>query len=215
MKKETDVQFDKHYVPETERDFLEGKSVVGDKLKEYKERHDLSSVALSKMLQISEGYLSQVLSGKRVGRRKVLEFADRLGVSVEYLLDKQVFVEVRGYLRMGGVVDITDKASEQVEITKLPNVRNTGGLYALRVADNILPFAKKGDILLVKEEYTGMKMGDKFVSWKEKEPRVRYVQGLTQDTIVLACVMGMAPAMILGRTGEDLGLHKIIYHIYE
>jgi transcriptional regulator with XRE-family HTH domain len=201
-------------VSRSKRAYLEGKATVGDQLKLYKEKHELTSVALSKILRISEAYLSQVLSGKRVGRRKVLEWADLLGMAVEYLLDTQVFVDVRGYLMTGGVVNMVSRLSERVEITNLPNIRTVQGVYALRVTDDLLPFAKRGDILLVKEDYTGIKYGDKFVSWNEKEPRVRYVQGITPDTVVLACVMGLAPALILGRT-KDLGLHKIIYHIHE
>lgn len=196
--------------------WAEGKLLVGEKLKEYKEKHDMSSVALAKQLGISEAYLSQVLSGKRLGMRKVVDFAQKLGVTVDYLTGRQVFLDIRGVLKAGGVVDFQRPSDKKLEITNLPelSLSKVKSMYALRVEGDLLPFAKKGDILIIQEKFDGIGYGDKFISWEDDAPRVRYVQGLDQSHVVLACILNIAPARILERKSGDLPLHKIIYHLY-
>jgi len=169
---------------------MEAVNVVGKKLKEFKEKHGLSSAALAKMLGISEAFMSQILSGKRIGRRKVLDFAERLGIPAEALIGKEPEgIPVRGGLVTGGLVEPAHKP----ETVRLPSFA-PNSIYAIRVKKSCPPYYRAGDTIFVKKS-TIIRDGDKIVLEAGLAEKVYIVAMIDQNLIVLNDLSGRVRVM--------------------
>jgi len=144
---------------------------------------------MAQRLGISLPYLSEILTGKKTGLRKILDFAERLGVSVDWLAGDQNLIPL--------VAEVTAEEPfrfrennylELLDITQLPGITQKTAMhcYALRIrGDSMIPFYKDGDILIVERNCSGkIKHGDMVVWHKEEGSYIRSLD-LADKTIKL------------------------------
>ncbi len=64
------------------------------RLEEKRVQFGLTQKELARKLGISAPYLNEIMAGRKSGRRKILDFARRLDVSVEHLTGNQLLIPV-------------------------------------------------------------------------------------------------------------------------
>ncbi len=152
--------------------------MLAKRLEELRLRWGLKKKDMARKLGISIPYLSEIVTGKKTGMRKIVDFAERLGVSVEWLTGDQVLAPVVGEVSAGGPFQLRENSYlEFFDITNLPGITKQTGLrcYALRVRGNsLIPFHKDGDILIVeKQSREKIRHGDMVICHREEGSYVR------------------------------------------
>ena len=94
---------------------------VARRLEELCLRWGLTKKEMAQKLGISIPYLSEILTGKKTGRRKVVDFAERLDVSIEWLTGEQILIPLVAELTAGGPFQLREQDYlEFFDITHLP-----------------------------------------------------------------------------------------------
>ena len=129
--------------------------MLARRLEELRLRWGLTKKEMAQKLGISIPYLSEIITGKKTGRRKIVDFAERLDVSIECLTGEQILIPLMAELTAGGPFPLREHDHlEFFDITHLPGITKQTALhcYAVRVrGDSLVPFHKDGDILIVKK----------------------------------------------------------------
>ena len=129
--------------------------MLARRLEELRLRWGLTKKEMAQRLGISIPYLSEILTGKKTGMRKIVDFAERLDVSIEWLTGEQILVPLAAEVTAGGPFQLQENDYlEFFDITHLPGITRQTAMhcYALRVrGDSLIPFHKDGDILIVKK----------------------------------------------------------------
>ncbi|RJR40648.1 MAG: helix-turn-helix domain-containing protein [Deltaproteobacteria bacterium] len=127
--------------------------MLARRLEELRVRWRLTKKEMAQKLGISFPYYSEIITGKKTGRRKVIDFAELLQVSVEWLTGDQILIPVLAEVTAGNRFHLQEKAHhELIDITHLPGINKQTAMhhYALRIrGDNLVPFHKDGDILII------------------------------------------------------------------
>ncbi|MDD2902001.1 MAG: XRE family transcriptional regulator [Syntrophales bacterium] len=129
--------------------------MLARRLEELRLRWGLTKKEMAQRLGISIPYLSEILTGKKTGMRKIVDFAERLDVSIEWLTGEQILIPLVAEVTAGGPFQLQENDYlEFFDITHLPGITKQTAMhcYALRVrGDSLIPFHKDGDILIVKK----------------------------------------------------------------
>jgi SOS-response transcriptional repressor LexA len=154
--------------------------MLARRLEEVRLRWGLKKREMAQKLGISASYLIEILKGKKTGMRKIVDFAESLGVSVEWLTGDQILIPLVAEVEAGGPFQFREnRYLELLDITHLPGITKQTAMqcYALRVqGDSMLPFHKNGDILIVgKNSHRKIKHGDMVVCHKEEGSYVRFL----------------------------------------
>ena len=152
--------------------------MLAKRLEELRLRWGLKKKDMARKLGISIPYLSEIVTGKKSGMRKIVDFAERLEVSVEWLTGDQVLAPVVGEVTAGGPFKLRENSFlEFFDITNLPGITRQTCLrcYALRVRGNsLIPFHKDGDILIVeKQSREKIRHGDMVICHRQEGSYVR------------------------------------------
>jgi len=152
--------------------------MLAKRLEELRLQWGITKKEMAQRLGISLPYLSEIITGKRAGMRKIVDFAERLGVSVEGLTREQIIIPLVAEVTAGAPFQFWENEYlELLDITHLPGISKQTALhcYALRVrGDSMLPFHKDGDILIVKRDSRErIRHGDMVVCDKEEGSFVR------------------------------------------
>lgn len=127
--------------------------MLARRLEELRVHWRLNKKEMAQKLGISLPYLSEIIKGKKTGMRKVVDFAERLQVSVEWLTGDQILIPIVAEVAAGGLFQMREKAHhELIDITHLPGINKQTAIhcYALRVrGDALIPFQKDGDVLII------------------------------------------------------------------
>lgn len=173
--------------------------------------------ALAKVLGITESYLSEIRRGKKLGRRKILDFAERLGVSVAYLTGKRILIPMLSLVSAREKFAlISEDAVELVDISSLAGMDKDHAklYYALRVKDDsFLPYAKENDVLVVRRESGDMvKSGDKVVHKQDGALNcsVKFVEFSGDHVIVKPLVGGSAEVLPMA---DICRMDKVMYAV--
>jgi SOS-response transcriptional repressor LexA len=117
--------------------------------------------------------VSEILTGKKTGMRKVVEFAKRLGVSVEWLTGDQFLIPLVSEVTASSPFQFRENGYLELFAITLPVItkQTVMNFYALRVqGDSMIPSHKDRDILIVERNSRGkIKHGDTVILHKEKE----------------------------------------------
>ncbi len=146
--------------------------MLARRLEELRLQWGLTKKEMAQRLGISIPYLSEILTGRKTGMRKIVDFAERLSVSVEWLTGEQILIPLVAEVTAGGPFQFRENEFlELFDITHLPGITKETArhCYALRVrGDAMLPFHKDGDILIVeKNSREKIRHGDMVVCHKE------------------------------------------------
>lgn len=171
---------------------------------------------LARKLGISAPYLNEIMTGKKSGRRKIIDFAKRLGVSVENLTEDQLLIPVVAELTATeGFRANEDQCLDFIDITYLPGINKETArkCYALRVrGDSMVPFQKHGDLLIAERaSFERVKPGDKVVFHHRQLSYLRYVE-LMGETLVLRPLNFNLPPQTESK-GNLFNLDKVVYII--
>jgi SOS-response transcriptional repressor LexA len=186
------------------------------KLLEIRHKLGINQKGLAQKLGVSAPYLNEIITGKKSGKRKIIEFAERLGVSVEYLTGDQFFIPL--------VAEVTasepfacneDNCLEFINLSSLPGITRelARKCYALRVqGDSMFPFQKNGDLLIVeKESCSKIKHGDKVVLHHNSSAFIRHVEIAGETLILRPLNLGLTSQMEEMASLENF--EKIVYTI--
>ena len=172
--------------------------------------------ALAELLGISEGYMSDIRHGRKIGKRKLVNFAERLGVSVEFLLGGQVLIPMLSLVTARKHFDLTPQAKDitLVDITNFPGLSLTQAqeYYALKAMDDSFrPAFKAGDVLIVKHRSSHLIVdGDKVVYREEGAAKCSIKILTITDDVVVVEGLGGGPSKV--RTRDVLAqMDKIMY----
>jgi transcriptional regulator with XRE-family HTH domain len=177
---------------------------------------------LAEMLGITRAYASQLLNGRRVGYRKVGEFAGKLGMSLGKFARGSFLVPITGELVWGetGIMlrNLDEAGLTGIDLHELPGVSSDhiADLYAMQVRnDQLLPFFKAGDLLVAyKNSVDLVSHGDKVIFQKDQEdmPRLKYVE-IIDSQVILKSFNPAVPTIILANRHAAFRLDKIKYVI--
>jgi SOS-response transcriptional repressor LexA len=179
-------------------------------------RMGMTQKELARKLGISAPYLNEIMTGKKSGRRKIIDFARRLGVSVENLTEDQLLIPVVAELTATeGFRDNEDQCLDFIDISYLPGITKETArkCYGLRVrGDSMVPFQKHGDLLIAERQSSErVKPGDKVVFHHHELSYLRYVE-LMGDTLVLRPLNFNLPPQTENK-GNLFNLDKVVYII--
>jgi transcriptional regulator with XRE-family HTH domain len=177
---------------------------------------------LAELLGITRAYASQLLNGRRVGYRKVGEFAGKLGISLGKFARGSFLVPIIGEL-VWGETGIMLRNTEEAGLTgidlhELPGISydHIANLYAMQVRnDQLLPFFKAGDLLVAYRNSVDLvSHGDKVIFQEHPEdlPRLKYVEVIGSQ-IILKSFNPAIPTIILINRHAAFRLDKIKYVI--
>jgi transcriptional regulator with XRE-family HTH domain len=93
--------------------------MLARRLEEMRLKLGLSKTEMAKKLGISISYLSEIIKGKKTGIRKFVDFAERLGVSVDVLTGEQILVPL--------LVEMTAGAGPWIEVEGVFSFRSNLG----------------------------------------------------------------------------------------
>ena len=152
--------------------------MLARRLEELRLRWGLTKKEMAQRLGISIPYLSEIFTGKKSGVRKIVDFAERLGVSVEWLTGEQTLIPLVAEVTAGSPFQFREnKYLELFDLTHLPGItkQTAGHCYALRVrGDSLIPFHKDGDVLIVERNSRGkIRHGDLVVCHQEEGSYLR------------------------------------------
>jgi SOS-response transcriptional repressor LexA len=147
--------------------------MLARRLEELRLRWGLTKKEMAQKLGISIPYLSEILTGKKTGRRKIVDFAERLDISIEWLTGEQILIPLVAEVTAGGPFQLRENDYlEFFDITHLPGItkQTAWHCYALRVrGDSLVPFHKDGDILIVKKNSKGnLRHGDMVICHQDE-----------------------------------------------
>lgn len=190
--------------------------ILRKRLEEMRLRMGMTQKELARKLGISAPYLNEIMTGKKSGRRKIIDFAKRLGVSVEHLTEDQLLIPVVAELTAtDGFRGNEEHCLDFIDITHLPGITKETArkCYALRVhGDSMVPFQKHGDLLIVeRESFERVKPGDKVVFHNRKLSYLRYVE-LKGEILVLRPLNFNLPPQTENK-GNLFNLDKVVYII--
>jgi SOS-response transcriptional repressor LexA len=144
---------------------------------------------LAQKLGISAPYLNEIMAGRKSGRRKIIDFAKRLDVTVEQLTGDQLSIPLVAEVTATGPFRChEDRYVGVIDIGPLPGISKESArkCYGLRVRGNsMMPFQKHGDVLIVeKHSWERIHPGDKVVLNQPKLCYLRYME-LMGETLIL------------------------------
>ncbi|MEW6657598.1 MAG: XRE family transcriptional regulator [Thermodesulfobacteriota bacterium] len=150
-------------------------------LEELRLQWRITKKEMAEKLGISVPYYSEILTGKKAGRRKILDFSERLGVSVERLTGDQIFIPLVAEVTAGAPFQFRENEYlEFLDITHLPGIskQTARHCYALRVrGESMIPFHKDGDILIVERNSRDkVRHGDTVVFHQPEGSFLRFLQ---------------------------------------
>jgi transcriptional regulator with XRE-family HTH domain len=149
----------------------------------------LTQKELAQKLGISAPYLNEIMTGRKSGKRKIIDFAKRLDVSVETLTGDQLLIPLMAQVTATAPFRCEEKRSlDFIDIGGLPGISKETArhCYALRVRGNsMMPFQKHGDLFIVeKNSWQRIRPGDKVVLHHRKLSYIRYLE-LMGETLIL------------------------------
>jgi len=155
--------------------------MLARRLEEMRLQWRLTRKEMAERLGISVPYYSEILTGKKAGTRKILNFSERLGVSVERLTGDQILIPLVAAVTAGAPFQFRENEYiEFLDITHLPGINKETAMlcYALRVrGDSMIPFHKDGDILIVeRNSRKKMRHGDTVVFHKPGGSYLRFLE---------------------------------------
>ncbi|MDI6854093.1 MAG: XRE family transcriptional regulator [Deltaproteobacteria bacterium] len=177
---------------------------------------------VAELLGITRAYASQLLNGRRVGYRKVGEFAGKLGISLGKFARESFLVPIIGELVWGETGIMLRNSQEAVltgiDLYELPGISydHIADLYAMQVRnDQLLPFFKAGDLLVAYRNSVDLvSHGDKVIFQENQEdfPRLNYVE-IIGSQVILKSFNPAIPSIILANRHAAFRLDKIKYVI--
>jgi SOS-response transcriptional repressor LexA len=190
--------------------------ILRKRLEEMRLQMGMTQKELARKPGISAPYLNEIMTGKKSGRRKIIDFAKRLGVSVEHLTGELLLIPVVAELTATeGFRSHEDHHLDFIDITHLPGITKEMArkCYALRVrGDSMAPFQKHGDLLIVERESSErVKPGDKVVFHNRELSYLRYVE-LMGEILVLRPLNFSLPPQTENK-GNVFNLDKVVYII--
>jgi len=127
---------------------------------------------MAEKLGISVPYYSEIVTGKKTGMRKIVEFAKRLGVSVEWLTGDQFLIPLVSEVTASSPFQFRENGYLELLAITLPGItkQTVMNFYALRVrGDSMIPSHKDRDILIVDRNSRGeIRHGDTVILHKEE-----------------------------------------------
>jgi SOS-response transcriptional repressor LexA len=186
------------------------------RLEEAQAQMGLNQKELAQKLGISAPYLNEIMAGRKSGRRKIIDFAKRLNVSVEQLTGDQLSIPLVAEVTASGPFRCQeDYYLDLIDIGRLPGIskESAGDCYGLRVRGNsMMPFQKHGDLLIVeKNSWKRIRPGDKVVLNQRKLCYLRYME-LMGETLILRPLSFSLPLQPEPKT-TLANLDKVIYII--
>jgi transcriptional regulator with XRE-family HTH domain len=159
------------------------------RLEETRVQLGMTQKELAQKLGISPPYLNEIMAGRKSGRRKIIDFAKRLDVSVEHLTGDQLLIPLVAEVTATGPFRCDEnRYLDFIDIGHLPGIskETARNCYALRVRGNsIMPFQKHGDLLIVeKNSWKRIRPGDKVILNQRKLSYIRYME-LMGETLIL------------------------------
>jgi SOS-response transcriptional repressor LexA len=146
--------------------------MLARRLEEMRLRWRLSKKEMAEKLGISIPYYSEIITGKKTGMRKIVEFAKRLGVSVEWLTGDQSLIPLVSEVTASSPFQFRENGYLELFAITLPVItkQTVMNFYALRVrGDSMIPSHKDRDILIVERNSHGkIKHGDTVILHKEE-----------------------------------------------
>ncbi len=159
--------------------------------------------AFARFLNIAPAYLSEIFSGQKSGMRKVFDFADRLGITVDELFSVRITLRIVGEIMNDQAFSMheQDDSLGRVDISELPGVTRDliekGEAFKV-VGPGLLPIFKDGDILITeRNSHKKLISGDTVVYHDGRQGTLRFYEEC-DDHIVLKTIL--AP-----RKSQDLG----------
>lgn len=191
--------------------------MLARRLEELRVRWRLTKKEMAQKLGISLPYLSEIITGKKTGMRKVVDFAERLQVSVEWLTGDQILIPIVAEVAAGGRFQMGEKTHhELIDITHLPGINKQTAMhcYALRIrGDSLIPFQKDGDVLIVaRDNQDKLRHGDMVVHHTKAGSYVRSLD-LKNNTPGLR-VLDLAEYSIKEEVAGLSELDKVVFVIY-
>lgn len=159
------------------------------RLEEARVQLGMTQKDLAQKLGISAPYLNEIMTGRKSGTRKIIDFAKRLEVSVEHLTGDQLLIPLVAEVTATGPFRSDDKhCLGFIDIGSLPGISKeiARNCYALRVRGNSMtPFQKHGDLLIVeKNNWERIRPGDKVIFKQRRLSYLRYME-LMGETLIL------------------------------
>lgn len=186
------------------------------KLEETQAKLGMNQRELARKLGISAPYLNEIMTGRKSGRRKLIDFARRLDLSVEQLTGTQLSIPLLAEVTATGPFRCDESHYiDIIDIGRLPGIskQTAQNYYALRVRDNSMtPFLKHGDVLIVeKNSWERIRPCDKVVLKQRKLCYIRYMELMGEPLILRPLNFGLPlqpePRTILAH------LEKVVYII--
>ena len=190
--------------------------ILRRRLEETQAQYGLTQKELALKLGISAPYLNEIMAGRKSGRRKIIDFARRLDVSVEHLTGERLLIPLMAEIT--ATEPFRDDKKDFLnlnDIVHLPgiNQKTVKNYFALRVRDDsMLPFQKHGDLLIVeKKSWERIRPGDKVILHQRKLSYIRYVE-LIGETIILRPLSLSLPLQTEPKSSLA-SLDKVVYII--
>lgn len=171
---------------------------------------------LALKLGISAPYLNEIITGKKSGQRKIIDFAKSLDVSVEHLTGDRLLIPL--------VAELTatepfrgneDGCQDFLDISHLPGITREKArkCYALRVRGNsMIPFQKDGDLLIAeKNSHHKIRSGDKVIVHHDQLSFIRYLESMG-ELLILRPLNPSLPTEAANKANL-LNLDKVVYII--
>lgn len=193
---------------------LEVHLTLRKRLEEARVQLGMTQKDLAHKLGISAPYLNEIMSGRKSGARKIIEFARRLEVPVEHLTGDHLLIPLVAEVTASGPFRRDEKRRLGViDLGSLPGIskETAKNCYALRVRGNSMrPFQKHGDLLIVeKHSCERIRPGDKVILKQRRLSYIRYVELMGETLILRPLSLGLPlqtePKAILAN------LEKVVY----
>jgi SOS-response transcriptional repressor LexA len=190
--------------------------ILRKRLEEMRLQMGMTQKELALKLGISAPYLNEIITGKKSGRRKIIDFAKRLDVAVEQLTEDRLLIPL--------VAELTatepfrghqERCLDFIDISHLPGIaRETArNCYALRVRGNsMIPFQKDGDLLIVeKKSHAKIRSGDKVIVHNYQLSFIRFVESM--DELLILRPLNLSLPTEAESKASLSNLDKVIYII--
>jgi len=190
--------------------------MLARRLEELRLQLRISKKEMAERLGISVPYYSEIITKKKTGMRKIIEFSERLGIPVERLTGEQILIPLVAEVMAGVPFQFRGNGyMEFLDITHLPGITKQTALrcYALRVrGDSMIPFHKDRDILIVeRNSRKKVRHGDMVVSYKKEGS---FVMSLDQsDNIPKLRPLNLSRYMEAEEVNDLINLDKIVFVI--
>jgi SOS-response transcriptional repressor LexA len=186
------------------------------RLEEMRHQMGMTQKQMALKLGISAPYLNEIITGKKSGHRKIIDFARRLDISVEHLTGERLLIPLVAELTATEPIRCDDEGClDFIDISHLPGIaRETArNCYALRVCGNsMIPFQKDGDLLIVeKNSHEKIRSGDKVIFHHRRLSSIRYVESM--DELLILRPLNLNLPSEAENKARLLNLDKVIYII--